>query len=130
MNGSGSSSPVCSPASRRYSAAATTIAAPPPAPLKMATICGIAVIGTVRAPSTPATLPIAPATTTIHQLARIPSVVKKVHTITSAMPAAPSRFPVRAVRGEARNFSAKMNVTLATSQTRKVRTPSVSSSGT
>jgi hypothetical protein len=94
--------------------------------LKIATICGIAVIGTRRAPSTPATEPMAAPTSTIHQFASIPSVVKNVHATTRAMPAAPSRFPVRAVRGEARNFRARMKLTLATSQTRNVRTSSVS----
>ncbi len=34
---------------RKNSAVATSAAAPPPAPLKMATICGIAVILTARA---------------------------------------------------------------------------------
>ena len=34
-------------------------AAPPPTPLNRATICGIAVIFTFRAPTTPTTVPIA-----------------------------------------------------------------------
>ena len=118
MNGSDSSSPGCSPASRRNSARATTAAAPPPAPLKMATICGMAVIGTRRAPSTPITEPTRPPTARIHQLASIPSTVKKVHRMISAMPAAPSWLPRRAVAGEARNLSARMKVTEPTSQTR------------
>jgi hypothetical protein len=84
----------------------------------MATICGMAVIGTRRAPSTPATEPIAPPTTMIHQLASMPSTVKKVQAMTSAMPAAPSWLPRRAVCGEARNFRARMKVTLAISQTK------------
>ena len=47
----------------RNSAAAIRAAAPPPTPLKIATICGIAVIGTMRAEATPMTVPIAiPAT--------------------------------------------------------------------
>ena len=79
---------------------ATSAAAPPPAPLKMATICGMAVIGTRFAPSQPTTAPIAPPTTMIHQVeTELPSRVKKVQTTTSAMPAAPSRLPVRAVFG-------------------------------
>ncbi len=45
-------------ASRWYSAAATSAAAPPPTPLNSATICGIAVILTLRAPTTPITAPI------------------------------------------------------------------------
>jgi hypothetical protein len=55
--------------------------------------------------------------------------VKKVHTMTSAMPAAPSWFPRRAVCGDARNLRARMKLMLATSQTRKVRTSSPVSSG-
>ena len=125
-NASGRSSPGLSSVSRRNSTTATSAAAPPPAPLKIATICGIAVIGTRRAPRTPTIEPIAAPTTTIHQLASIPSVVKKVQATTRAMPDAPSRLPVRAVRGLARNFSARMNVTLAISQTRYVRSSSVS----
>jgi hypothetical protein len=84
----------------------------------MATICGIAVIATRFAPSQPAAAPMAPPTTMIHQFSSIPSVVKNVQAITSAMPAAPSWLPRRAVEGEARNFRARMNVMLATSQTR------------
>ena len=115
---SGSSSPGLASESRRNSTTATSAAAPPPAPLKMATICGMAVIGTRLAPSQPATAPMAPPTAMIHQLASMPSVVKKVHAITSAMPAAPSWLPRRAVAGEARNLRARMKVMLAMSQTR------------
>ncbi len=53
------------------SASATSAAAPPPTPLNRATICGIAVIFTVRAPTTPTTAPIAPPTT-IRQPVRDP----------------------------------------------------------
>ena len=94
----------------RNSESATTAAAPPPAPLKMATICGMAVIGTRRAPSTPTTEPSAPATSTIHQCSSMPGAVARVQITTSAMPAAPSRLPVLAVRGEERNLSARMKV--------------------
>ena len=52
-----------SPAGRWYSAAAISAAAPPPTPLNSATICGIAVIRTARAETTPITVPTAiPAT--------------------------------------------------------------------
>ena len=44
------------------SPSATSAAAPPPTPLNSATICGIAVIFTVRAPTTPIAAPIAPPT--------------------------------------------------------------------
>ena len=47
-------------AKRRYSRLETMAAAPPPDPLKSATICGIAVIATRRA----AMVPITPPTTT------------------------------------------------------------------
>ena len=54
---------VKSPAKRWNSSSAISAAAPPPTPLKRATICGIAVIFTVRAPTSPtappATIPIA-----------------------------------------------------------------------
>ena len=93
---------------------ATTAAAPPPAPLKMATICGMAVMGTRRAPRTPITEPMPPATSRIHQCWSMPSVVTRVQTTTNVMPAAPSRFPVRAVLGEARNLRARMKVAEAT----------------
>ena len=94
----------------RNSESATTAAAPPPAPLKIATIWGMAVIGTRRAPSTPMTDPTPPATSTIHQCSSIPAAVNRVQMTTSAMPPAPSRFPVRAVRGDERNLSARMKV--------------------
>ena len=42
------------------SASATSAAAPPPTPLNRATICGIAVIFTLRAPTRPTAAPIAP----------------------------------------------------------------------
>ena len=46
-------------ASRWNSAAAISAAAPPPTPLKSATICGMAVIFTMRAEATPITVPTA-----------------------------------------------------------------------
>ena len=98
----------------RNSDTATTAAAPPPAPLKMATIWGMAVIGTRRAPRTPITAPTPPPTAMIHHESSIPSVVNRVQATTRVIPPAPSRLPVRAVRGEARNFRARMKVTLAT----------------
>ena len=42
-----------------YSESATSATAPPPTPLNSATICGIAVIFTARAETTPITAPIA-----------------------------------------------------------------------
>ena len=46
------------PAKSWNSTSAINAAAPPPTPLNRATICGIAVIFTVRAPTMPATAPI------------------------------------------------------------------------
>ena len=42
----------------KSSATATSAAAPPPTPLKRATICGIAVIRTMRAPTVPTMVPV------------------------------------------------------------------------
>ena len=50
--GSSAAPGPASPVAVRNSETATTAAAPPPAPLKMATIWGMAVIGTRRAPTT------------------------------------------------------------------------------
>ena len=50
--------PVCSSASR-YSTNEIRATAPPPTPLNSATICGIAVIFTLRAAGTPTAVPIA-----------------------------------------------------------------------
>ena len=47
------------PAKRWNSSSAISAAAPPPTPLKRATICGIAVIFTVRAPTRPTVPPAA-----------------------------------------------------------------------
>ena len=54
------SSPASPAAARLWnSASAISATAPPPTPLKSATICGIAVIFTERAPTTPMTAPTA-----------------------------------------------------------------------
>ena len=50
--------PVCSSASR-YSTNEISATAPPPTPLNSATICGIAVIFTLRAAGTPTAVPTA-----------------------------------------------------------------------
>jgi hypothetical protein len=66
INAENSMAPMSSPAtcplsgaSRWNSAAAMSAAAPPPTPLKSATICGIAVIFTRRAEANPITVPTA-----------------------------------------------------------------------
>ena len=56
------SSPSSPPPSVWNSASAMSAAAPPPTPLNSATICGIAVIFTLRAPTRPTAPPIAIAT--------------------------------------------------------------------
>ena len=102
----------------RNSARATTAAAPPPAPLKMATICGMAVIGTRRAPSTPTTAPIGIPTARIQALPSPPDPsrksVTKTHSTTRVIPAAAIWLPRRAVVGDERNFSPRMKVTAPT----------------
>ena len=94
------------------SASAISATAPPPTPLNRATICGIAVIFTERAPTTPITAPIAIASPIQTKLPS-PSWAS-VTAIASAIPAAPSRFPWRARFGEERKRSARMKVTIVT----------------
>ena len=85
-------------------------AAPPPTPLKSATICGIAVIRTFRAPTAPRPPPIAIAITSAHQL---PAPARtQVTTIATSIPAAPIWLPRRACAGLERKRSARMNVTI------------------
>ncbi len=85
-----------------HSESATSAAAPPPTPLKTATICGIAVIRTFRAPTTPTTLPITSPATISAQFSRPSS--RSVVAIARSIPAPPTQFPLRACRGEERNF--------------------------
>ena len=94
------------------SASATSAAAPPPTPLNRATICGIAVIFTVRAPTRPTTAPITPAMMISAQLP-IPS-SSSVLTIARIMPTPPIQFPRRACLGEERKRSAKMKQMIVT----------------
>ena len=99
-------------ARRWYSAAATSAAAPPPTPLNSATICGIAVILTLRAPTTPITAPIAIATAIAPKLTIRSSA--SVATIAMSMPTAAMRLPVRAVAGDESRFRPMMKVTSET----------------
>jgi hypothetical protein len=80
--------------------------------LKTATICGIAVIRTVRAPKTPTTVPITSPATMSAQFP-IPSRRRVVATATS-IPAPPTQFPLRACFGEERNLSATTKQTIVT----------------
>ena len=94
------------------SASATSAAAPPPTPLKRATICGIAVIFTVRAPTSPTIAPITPPAMIRPQLP-IPSSASVV-AIATSIPTPPTQFPFRACFGEERKRSATMKQTIAT----------------
>ncbi|HEY3126921.1 MAG TPA: NAD(P)(+) transhydrogenase (Re/Si-specific) subunit beta [Candidatus Limnocylindria bacterium] len=100
------------PVARRYSSVETSAAAPPPAPLKMATICGIAVMGTCRAPTKPTTVPIAIAGSTRIQAAAT-CCSRKVAMTAASMPAAATRLPSCAVVGPESPFRPKMNVIAA-----------------
>ena len=103
----------CSP-KRRSSATATSAAAPPPTPLNSATICGIAVIFTRLAPTTPTTPPMA----TPIKMIVTPAVVKwskgSVARSAITMPAAAVKLPLRAPFGELSCLSPRMKSTAAT----------------
>ena len=106
-----SSSRARRPSATWNSASATSAAAPPPTPLNRATICGIAVIFTVRAPTSPTTVPIAAPPAMRGQLP-IPS-RSSVVTIAIVIPAPPTQLPFRACFGDERNRSATMKQTIA-----------------
>ena len=97
---------------------ATSAAAPPPRPLKSATICGIAVIFTEYAPIAPMTSPIDDADgdeRVIETPALRPDIVAgRVYAASSNamnMPAAATRLPRRAVFGERSSLMPMMNRT-------------------
>ena len=94
------------------SASDTRAAAPPPTPLNSATICGIAVIFTLRAPTAPNAPPIA-APTMIRQFRWTPGRAS-VTPIAHAIPNAPIQLPFRACFGDERNRSARMKQTIVT----------------
>src|SRR5579883_2371944 len=85
-------------ASTKNSAVDMQAAAPPPAPLKSATICGIAVILTLSAENNPTTVPTAMPMRMIHQPAA--SIRQIEAAMASSMPTAAYRLPTRAVAGE------------------------------
>src|SRR2546423_10714155 len=93
-------------------------AAPPPTPLKSATICGIAVIFTRRA----ATAPNAPPTTIPTPISQKLTMCfwPKVTPTAISIPTAPIQFPRRAVAGCERNLSARMKATIVTRYARSV----------
>jgi hypothetical protein len=80
--------------------------------LNSATICGIAVIFTRRAPMAPPMPPMS-APTMIHQYVTTRS-SKSVAPIAIAMPTAATWFPERAVRGEESRFRPMMKSDAAT----------------
>ncbi len=93
----------------RNSPAETSAAAPPPAPLKSATICGIAVILTMRAETRPIGTPMTAPMMISVQLTMPES--KPVATTAIVMPAIARILPMRALRGELRNLSPRMKRT-------------------
>ena len=82
---------------RRNSAQAIRNTAPPPTPLNSATICGIAVIFTLRAAGTPTAVP--SATPSDDQPPVALAGLSSVATTAIAMPTAAMRFPRTAVVG-------------------------------
>ncbi len=95
-----------------YSDSATAATAPPPTPLNRATICGIAVIFTARAETTPITVPSA-----------MPRMIRPKFSISGSssvattainIPIAASTLPRRAVRGWLSPLMPRMNRTDAT----------------
>jgi len=92
---------------------ATSAAAPPPTPLKAATICGMAVILTVRAETAPSGAP----TSTPRMVTASPAVVKwrrgRVASSAITMPTAAVWLPCRAPFGELSCFKPRMKSTAA-----------------
>src|SRR6266540_6048716 len=95
---------------RWNSAQEISAAAPPPTPLKSATICGIAVIFTARAANAPIGADTS-ITIRIDQTLWTPPRAN-VAAIAIAMPSAPMRLPIGAVLGEERKRSARMKATI------------------
>ena len=85
----------------RYSIHAMIATAPPPTPLNSATICGIAVICTLRAAGTPTAVPITSPSAISHGVLdpRSTCGVSSVATIAIAIPTAAILLPRTAVRG-------------------------------
>ncbi len=84
----------------RSSETATRAAAPPPTPLKRATICGMAVILTRRAPRAPMGIPIKRPISVITMPASVKCSSGIVASNAIAMPTAAIWLPRRALRGE------------------------------
>ena len=88
----------------RYSTQAMIATAPPPTPLNNATICGIAVMWTLRAAGTPTAVPITSPSAISHGVLRPLSTcgVNSVAITAIAIPTAASLLPRTAVRGPVR----------------------------
>src|SRR5438132_9977247 len=95
------------------SATATSAAAPPPTPLKRATICGMAVMRTMRAPTVPISVPITSPTAVISKPACVKWRSGTVAPSAITMPAAAVKLPLRAPLGELSCFRPRMNSTAA-----------------
>ena len=107
-----SSSAGRSPPAPRNSTTLISATAPPPTPLNSATICGIAVIFTLRAAGTPTATPIA-TPTTISSQSPTPGCSSVANTAI-AMPTAAIWLPRTAVRGPRSIRSPVMNIAKAT----------------
>ena len=108
---SSSGLPPSSSASR-YSTRLISATAPPPTPLNSATICGIAVIFTLRAAGMPTAVPISsPRISSGQSPIRSSS---SVATTAITMPAAAIRLPRTAVRGPRSMCRPRMNMAKAT----------------
>ncbi len=101
-----------SPPKCRNSAHEISATAPPPTPLNSATICGIAVIFTLRAAGIPTAVPIA-TPSTIRPHLPMPG-RSSVSATAIAMPVAATMLPLRAVAGLVMNWRPTMNIEKAT----------------
>ncbi len=100
------------PVKRKYSDIATKAEAPPPNPLKIPTIWGMAVICTAWADTPPISEPMIAPTRISCQLAKLVS--SSVTMMASVMPVAASTLPDLAVVGDCSLFRPKMNRAAAT----------------
>ena len=96
------------------SAIATSAAAPPPSPLRSATICGMSVICTVRAPTSPIDRADRERPRRSAPQLRDAGERTSVAPIATSMPTPPIRLPGARVRGASRPLSPRMKQTIAT----------------
>ncbi len=100
------------PRRRKNSEIATSAEAPPPKPLKMPTICGMAVICTACADTPPMSAPTIAPTRIICQFAKLVS--SSVTMMARAIPVAAMMLPDLAVVGDCSLFNPKMKSAAAT----------------